>query len=377
MKKGFFASTLICLCISFLFGQDSPPPELPPGWWMIPKTSTKFKLGGYVKLDMIHDFDPIGSPDFFDVSKIPVDGSEGTSTHFHVKETRLYLDVKTPFKGNEIRTYIEGDFYGTNGAFRVRHAFVDIGDKLLVGQFWSNFMDEAIIPPTLDYEKPSAYAFARHAMIRWKHKFSDKTYLGIALEEPSNNAIAPSEPGKYENPLPDLTARFRVTDTWGHVQLSGFGGQIRYRYNTGEKDDISLYGGNLSGQFNLLKKDKLIYQVVFGNGVGRYRGGPSAVPDENGDLEAITGLGYTAGYQHYWSDKWSSYVMYNFGSNNSPDSEPNTTIKEVSYIAANLIWYFAPNAFAGIEYLYGTREDVDGADGDASRLQMSVSYTFN
>ena len=378
MKKVILIPVHLFLLIATLFSQETTaPPEVPPGWWMIPKTSTKIKLGGYVKLDLIYDLDPIGSPDFFDVSKIPVDGSEGTSTHFHIKETRLYLDAKTPFKNSEIRTYIEGDFFGTSGAFRVRHAFVDIADKLLVGQYWSNFMDESIIPPTLDYEKPAAYAFARHAMLRWKHKFSDATYLGVAIEEPSSNAIAPTEPGHYENPLPDLTARFRFTKTWGHVQLSGFGGQIRYRFNTGEKEDISLFGGNLSGQINLLKKDKLIYQALYGPGVGRYRGGFSAAPDDNGDLKAVTGMGYTIGYQHFWSDDWSSYIMYNYGSNDTSEDEPDTTIKAVSYIAANLIWHFTHNAFAGIEYLYGTREDVDGADGDANRVQMSVSYTFN
>jgi hypothetical protein len=59
--------------------------EVPPGWWSIPKTSTRFKLGGYVKLDVIHDFDPIGSPDYFDVSTIPTDGSKGKSTHLHAR----------------------------------------------------------------------------------------------------------------------------------------------------------------------------------------------------------------------------------------------------------------------------------------------------
>ncbi len=353
------------------------PAEPPPGWWQIPKTSSRFKIGGYVKLDIIHDFNPINSPDFFDVSKIPTDGSKGESTHLHAKETRLYIDVRTPFKNSEIRTYVEGDFYGTSSAFRLRHAYVELGNTWLAGQTWSNFMDENIIPATLDYEKPAAYAFARHAMLRWKHSLSSDTYLALAIEEPSTNAQTPAEPGKFESPLPDFTARFRMTKKWGHIQLSAFTGLLRYRYATGELDNVSLFGGNLSGQLNLLAKDKFIYQVIYGPGIGRYRGGYSAGLDASGKLEATTDFGITAGYQHQWSDKWSSLVAFNHGSIDNTDGQPVTDLTASNYVAANLLYYFTKNAFVGLEYLRGQREDKDGSDGTANRIQFSISYTFN
>src|SRR5688572_26255883 len=286
--------------------ENEPVEELPPGWLQIPKTPVRVKIGGYVKFDLIHDFNPINSPDFFDVTKIPTDDSKGESTHMHAKETRLFLDFRSPSKVGELRAYVEGDFYGTSGAFRLRHAFVEINGKWLAGQWWSNFMDENIIPNTLDFEKPAAYAFARHAMFRWKQPLSADAYLAIALEEPNTSAQAPAEPGKFESPLPDLTARYRITKKWGHVQLSGFAAQLRYRITAGGTQDVSLFGGNLSGQFNILKKDKLIYQVVYGPGVGRFRGGLSAGLDANGELEPITDMGATAGYQHFWSDRFSS-----------------------------------------------------------------------
>ena len=163
-----------------------------PGWWEIPKTTVRMKIGGYVKFDLIHDFDPIGSPDYFDVSTIPTDGSKGETTHMHAKESRVFLDFRSPSKVGELRAYVEGDFYGTSGAFRLRHAFVEINNgKWLAGQWWSNFMDETIIPPTLDFEKPAAYAFARHAMFRWKQSLSADSYLAIAVEEPNTRAQTP------------------------------------------------------------------------------------------------------------------------------------------------------------------------------------------
>jgi hypothetical protein len=378
MKRIIIVTIALVTWAGQVIGQtEDKSKELPPGWWLIPRTETQIKLGGYVKFDLIHDFNPIASPDFFDVSKIPTDGSKGENTHMHAKETRLFMDFRSPSKVGELRAYVEGDFYGTSGAFRLRHAFVEINGMWLAGQWWSNFMDENIIPSTLDFEKPAAYAFARHAMFRWKKSLSTDAYLAIALEEPSTNAQAPVEPGKFESPLPDLTARYRVTKKWGHVQLSGFAAQLRYRIATGGTQDVSLFGGNLSGQFNLLKKDKFIYQVVYGPGVGRFRGGLSAGLDANGELEPITDMGATAGYQHFWNDQFSSLFVYNQGSIDDTEGQPVNEISRMNYLAFNLLWHFTEGAFVGVEYLNGTREDISSEDGTANRLQFSVKYTFN
>jgi hypothetical protein len=360
------------------FGQAQSDSSLPKGWWHIPKSDVRFKFGGYVKADLIHDFNPIGSPDFFDVSKIPTDGSEGQTTHFNVKETRLLLDVRTPSKIGDIRAYVETDFYGTSGALRIRHAFVEINDKWLIGQWWSNFMDENIIPNTLDFEKPAAYAFARHGMVRWKQKLSPKSYISLALEEPSSDATAPPDPGKFQSPLPDFTARFRNTGKWGHVQLSAFAAMIQYDYTNAGTENIGLYGYNLSGQFNFGKKDYIIYQVVGGPGSGRFRGGAlSAAPDENGVLHPLDGFGYTAGICHYWSPTVSSLFVYNSGGVDNNKGQSPESLKKVDYLAANLIWQFAPNTMAGMEYLWGKRIDLDDASGTANRLQFSIKHSFN
>ena len=296
----------------------------------------------------------------------------------HAKETRVFLDFRSPSKVGELRAYIEGDFYGASGSFRLRHAFIEFKNgKWLAGQWWSNFMDENIIPPTLDFEKPIAYAFARHAMFRWKQTLTNDSYLALAVEEPNTRAQAPVEPGKFESPLPDLTARYRITKNWGHVQVSGFAAQLRYRFSAGGSDEVTLFGGNLSGQFNFLKKDKFIYQVVYGPGVGRFRGGQSAGLDDNGDLEPITDFGATAGVQHFWNDKLSSLLVYNQGSNDTTEGQPATDIATMNYMAVNLLWHFVENAFVGVEFLRGTREDINKQDGAADRIQFSVKYSFN
>jgi hypothetical protein len=368
--------TVLCACVVKAQEKSEAASDLPPGWWQIPKTETRLKIGGYVKLDFIHDFNPIASPDFFDVSKIPTDGSEGQSTHLHAKETRLNLDVRTDTKVGELRAFIEGDFYGTNGALRLRHAFVEIGGKWLAGQWWSNFMDESMIPNTLDFEKPGAYLFARNPMLRYKLAVSKDAYFGIAVEEPHANAQNPAQAGDFENPLPDLTARYRLTKSWGHLQLSGFVAKLTYRFDAGGTDDVSLYGGAVSGQLNFAKTDKFFYQVAYGPGVARFRGGLSAGLNAAGELEALTDLGFTLGVEHHWSPSLYSVVVFNHGEVDNTEGQPFSSASLVSYAAADLIWNFTPKAFVGVEYLWGMRKDLDESDGTANRVQLSVRYSF-
>jgi hypothetical protein len=381
LRAGAATFLTLCLCLSAhaQTATDSLPPKpaLKAGWWLIPGTDIRMTMGGYIKMDLIHDLSPIGSPSFFDVSKIPTDGSTGSSTRLQAQETRLRWDFRRDSKCGEIKGYVEGDFYGGSGnQFRLRHAYIDIGGRWLLGQTWSTFMDENIIPPTLDYEKPAAYSFARHAMIRYTQKLGDNAFIALALEQPSASIQTP-EPGTVRNPLPDFAMRARHTGKWGHVQLSGFLGGAEFQPDSGSTKNVQTYGVNLSGQINFGKKDKFIYQGLYGPGLARYRSGSYAAPDSTGKLEAITGMGFTAGVLHHWSDAWSSFVMYNYGTDEPTDLQNRGDSKTTSYVAANLLWHFTSFAWAGVEYLHGTNEDVAKQDGTADRIMLSVQLNIN
>jgi hypothetical protein len=353
------------------------PADLKPGWWLLPRTDIRMTVGGYVKFDLIHDLSPIGSPNFFDVSKIPTDGSTGTSTHLQALESRIWLDVRRDSRFGEVRGYVEGDFYGSGNAFRMRHAYVTIGKRWLAGHTWSTFMDASILPPTLDYEKPAAYAFARHGLLAYTQPLlGDRLGLTLAVEEPVINVQAPG-PGQLSSPLPDAVFRARFSDKWGHVQLSGGAGITRFEPDAGEVQDVNIYSVNLSGQFNFARKDKFIYQALYGPGIARYRFGKFAAPDADGKLQPITGYGFTAGILHYWSTEWSSFVMYNFGHEDAEEGQPLTDAMDAGYSAVNLLWHFTPYAFVGVEYLHGMREDISEEDGTADRIMLSVKMNLN
>lgn len=369
----------------------TPPPSQPPPQTQQPQQPAPapkglqwqvgdytVKLGGYIKVDLIHDFDEIGSTDSFDPRTIPTndESNPGTNTRMHARQTRFNLDVRGPTDVGTMRAFFEGDFFGSSNTFRIRHAYGEVAG-FLGGQTWSTFMDEDAMPETLDFESPIAFPLIRQAMIRYTHPFEDGSYMAFAVEDPASNLIPPTGvPGEVEEATPDLTGRLRWKHGLGHTQLGLFAGTARFDPDTAPADDVFLWGLNLSSKLAVCERDQIYVQVTYGPGVGRYRGGNAAAPDASGDLEAIRVLGVMGGYEHHWSDELRSTVTYAWGEADVPAGSPPDSNEVLEYLAANLIWQFTERAWVGLEYLYGARETFDDTRGDAHRVQASMRFNF-
>ena len=182
---------------------------------------------------------------------------------------------------------VETDFYGSGSVFRLRHAYGSWGG-LLAGQTWSTFLDDANFPNTIDFESPMAFPSIRQAQVRWTHKPSANTSWSVAVEDNKSAIESPTgEPGKAGYPMPDVTGHFRFGGSRGHAFVSGFVGKGRFRPTEGEPDDVTLWGALLSGRLKTFGRDYAYTQFTFGEGVGRYRGGITAVPDANGELQPV------------------------------------------------------------------------------------------
>lgn len=352
-----------------------PAPELKGLQWQINEWT--LKLGGYVKLDLIHDFDAIGSTDSFDPRTIPTDGSQGTNTRMHARSSRLNLDLRAPTSTYPLRVFIEGDFFGDGNAFRLRHAFGEM-NGLSAGQRWTNFMDENGFAETLDFESPIGFPQIRQAQVRYTRELASGDSYAFSIEDPASVIVQPATvPGETEEVLPDLTAHYIWnTSEQSHVQLGVFGGTATFDPDGGARDTVPLWGVNLSTKFPAFDEDSAILQLTYGDGVGRYRGGTTAAPDADGDLEAITTAAVMATYQHVWSEKYRSNVVYSWVDGDLPAGTPVTSPETLQYFALNLIWQFSDRAWAGIEYLRGTNDTFDGNDGNANRLQMSIKFSL-
>ena len=338
-----------------------------------------FKPGGRIKLDVIRDFKPIGNEDSFDTRTIPVDGSEGTNSNLIAKESRLSLDIRGPWQDKELQMYFEGDFYGTSSAFRLRMAYGRWGG-LMAGQNWSTFVDEDNLPRTIDFEAPTAFAQIRQAQIRWTQKLTKSVTWYAAIEDNKSAITIPSGiPGKAEYPAPDLVTKFRFDFGRSHVSAAGFLGRAKFRPTEGDSDSVSLWGTALSAKFFTWGKDYAYGVGTWGDGIGRYRGGVTAVPDEFDQLHAVGGAAFMGGYEHFWSDRWSTNGVYSFGSTSDESFYTSAVNKELTYGAVNLLWWFlGDRGWTGIEYMYGHREVFGdtGDGGSAHRIQYAVRFNL-
>ncbi len=331
-------------------------------------------VGGYVKVDVIHDFDAIGSTDAFDPLSIPTDGRQGENTRIHARQTRLNLDLRSHPDEDDLRLFIEGDFFGAGSTFRMRHALVRCG-RLLAGQTWSTFMDESILPGTLDFESPRSVILDRRGLLCWTQPATESLALAVALEDPQPAFdIDSAPPGDIERAAPDLIARVRYQRPWGHLQAAGLVRSLRFRQLSGERDDAAGWGFNFTGRVYPHDFHSILFQLAVGDGLQSYRQGNDAAVDANGNLEVVPVIAWVIGYEIDWTDRLSSAFVYSAAQVTNASFQLDDAGHAVDYLAANIIFKPRPRLSWGVEYLHGTRTDKGGAEGDAHRVQFSVRY---
>jgi hypothetical protein len=344
-------------------------------------------VGGYAKVDVIHDFKAIGNHYQFATSTIgtpgtPADGSEGQTT-FNARESRVAFELRSDTPVGGLHTMISGDFYGAGGGpgnFRLRQAYGELGN-FMAGQAWSTFQDLSSRPETLDFEGPSSELSVRQPLLRWTQPLATGVTIAVAAEMPSSAVTN----GANLTEAPDGVLRGRVEGDAGHLQLAGIARQIRTQDATDPDADIVNafgWGGALTGSLNvplLHDKDNVDFQIVYGDGIGRYVedvGFDAFFDAPSGSVDTLTTLAGYLGLQHWWSDRVRSTAVGAFTSNENVEAQPDTAFASSMYLAGNVIVSPVPQADIGLEYLYGQLYTSDETMGDNHRAQFSTKFKF-
>jgi hypothetical protein len=370
-----------------------------------------FEIYGFAQADYIQDLtgrlDPAWD-DAFRPSKICFDsacGEDGQAS-ISVKQSRFGVkgSMPTGANGTPLNFKFEFDLFGTGvdagqTTMRLRHFYGEWG-QILAGQTHSLFMDIDVFPNTIDYWGPSGMVFYRNVQIRWTPYRTEKGQFAVAIERPGNDIDAGNirlieglEGAEVRNDeeLPDFTAQYRYGDDWGHVLVGGILRKVGYEVRVDPEADWiqgsdTGWGLNVGAVFNVLDKDAIRLQVVYGEGIASYMndGGMDLAPSADWtdevltdlDAEAVPLTGVLAYYDHWWNAKWSSSIGYSFTEVDNTNFQDPGSFNKIDYASGNLLYYPADNLMLGGELMWGKRTNNDGASEDDVRFQFTVKYNF-
>lgn len=380
------------------------------GTFKIPGTDTSIGLGGFVKMDALFASTSAGQDKLGDqqsvYSQIPVGSMPGehSQTTFVAKDSRLWFKSFTPSNWGDINTYVEFDFYGAPATYtytpRLRHAYGSLGN-FLAGQTWTTFTNTASIPDHLDSGvSAGAIANLRQPLIRWTQPFKwgdTPVELQAALESPRSLLWLPASPNltttdpntdsyftaPNADRYPDLVARLNYNPEWGSLSLAALGRNLRYTNNTTSLQKEKWGGGiNLAGKINTVGLDNVRFMAHLGKGISRYITTSNTFEDaalsSTGNMQLVTTYGGLLSYQHWWTKQWRSSLTYGFSHADQPLFANGMLMlnQQVQSLHANLLWSPVSQTVMGVEYVYATRELLDGRNGDLHRIQFSARYNF-
>jgi hypothetical protein len=378
-----------------------------PGSYLVPGTDTSFRFRGFVRLTGLYDFNPIGSRDDFVTNSIPVPQQSGQNNNFSARYSRIGLDTWTPTPLWEwnVHTFIEADFFngpaqavgGGSNPFRLRFAFIDFG-YFRVGQQNTVFMDGNAFPTTVDFAGPRGLINQRRASARMTLPLCDELYWAVGVEQPFSD-ITTNGLGTNIQDMPDFATHLRYEADLGHVQLSGIVRSIEFQPTLGQATRKVGWGLSASTVFHPwalltcsnpvrssnptgLERSRILLQYSFGWGIGRYiqdmagQGLDGQVDPTNGSFHTLYATGWSASYEHWFTERWLTNVTYSQDYNATAPDQPATSYIGAKYFTVAL-WYIPiRNMSIGFEYVWGERKNLDDERGKANRINGLVQYNF-
>ncbi len=371
-----------------------------PNSWPVFGSDVRMSVGGYVKADFIRDFDYIGDRYEMATGSIAVEGSPerelGGITTFHAKQSRVNFDLRSKAawkSGKEypLQVFVEFDWFFDSDAMRyntrLRLAYGVIG-RVLVGRSWTNSGDLSAIPSTIDFSAGDALYGGRAAQIRLQTKINDQWSYVVALEDAGGQIDNPLGLGGGFRPLwPNLAGNVKWRAKSGSSVQLGFDAFPMSWVGPDSVPNVQTAGAAVTVTGRVLfdvteYTDALVYGGGFGEGMAHrvialsWDGKASGVISDNNLKLAPTWWGF-AGYNHYWNKSLNSTVSVNYTTTELADIQSDQTILSAGSFHANLIWFPTKLVSTGVEYMWGLRENKDGAQGTATRIQFMVKFKFH
>jgi hypothetical protein len=252
-------------------------------------------------------------------------------------------------------------------------------------------MDINTFPNIIDYWGPNGMVFVRNPQVRYTPINGEGMKLAFSLEAP-NAAIDTGKVSQVDpalgagvtgwNQYPDFIGKYSMPRDWGLFQVAGILRSVGYQTTTSSNGNpsgtVTGWGINLNGWYNVLGKDRIVGQIVYGHAIASYMndGGVDIAPNASLQAQAVPSFGGYGYYEHYWSEKLSSAAGLSWHRQENTAGQLGNAFKQGSYASTNLLWYPAKNVLAGVELLWGKLEQSSGASNDDVRVQFSGQFKF-
>jgi hypothetical protein len=358
-----------------------------PGFFLLPGTHTLLRLNGSARTDLIYDPRTTALSELFIPSAIPIPSPSGSGNFMaSVRGSRAMADFLIPVGEGAARTFIQVDFFGSNGstAPRLRHFYAQL-DNILVGQTFTNFMDPDAFEDALDNQGVNAAINLRPPQVRYSFGLGGGASAYVSLENPASEidfSVA-GTPATPTTPAPDVTLRFRNEWELGHIQVAGVFRDLGVRLPDGAHQSTFGWGVNATGGLEVFGRDNIVLGLAYGHGISRYVGDSGGldldaapISATNLSLRALPLFATYGSYQHYWSPALRSSATLGFMQVDNTDFQSDHTYHKSTYSAVNLIWNPVGTLDVGAEFLYGWVTEKSGAHASEPRIQITGRYTF-
>jgi hypothetical protein len=295
-------------------------------------------------------------------------------------------------------------------------------NRLTVGISESEFADPSAMPEVLDRAGPNARITVFDAGVKegqgiLSYRFLSDEPEGLEIIGSIEQAIPeinspPSDETFAHYPDLVIATQYVVGDylelnaaiegkefyeRW-HLQWASVGRDLGREFPNGDSENEFGWGTALSGAYrfvvnpNVMYLDRVMFSAAYGEGISHYIADLNAADDTgdavlntSGVLEPLPAFATYVAYTHQWTDCLRSTATLShvhldsttvLGATGSP-------YRSGDFLAVNLVYHViltedkpgkkGERFYTGIEYLYGEKEALNGAEGDAHRVLFLVA----
>ena len=359
--------------------------------------NNRFSLGIGGEINFRTSYDMKGAVDNIDFIPyaIPMEATYANRQRVMMDASASRLFTKAIINSDvlgRVVAYVDLDFRGGEEFSytpHLRSAYVSLLG-FTAGRDVTTFCDLLAAPETIDHQGPNAYNFNFATLLRYERSFADDhLQAAIAAEMP----VVSGTYGETFLPLaqrvPDIPVYLQYS--WGENRQSHFRASAVFRnmylHNDTTDKNTSLFGWGVqaSTHVEFCRWFTLYGNGVYGKGITPYiqdltGSGLDFTPNplKPESIQTMPMWAWQAAGQlsiipsRFWiAGGYSTVRVERHNGFYAPDQ-----YKRGTYIFGNVFLQATANCRVALEYLHGSRKNMNGQMGEANRLSLMVQYNF-